>query len=1023
MRAFGPYPGEQVLNFRELGDRSFFLIHGPTGSGKSTILDAICYALYGDTSGGDRDGREMRSHLAEPGDLTEVTFDFALGGEAYRVTRRPEQERPRRRGGGTTLEPAQATLWRRTGLVGDDLEGTVLESQARRVTARVEELTGFRSDQFRQVVLLPQGQFQRLLRADSRERQGILETLFETETFRRIEEALKEAARGVTEAVREMERRRGLILEQAGAERPEELLARRAEAAGRLGEARRQREAWLREEARAREELAAAVQVVERFQERDRAGEALAALEGQQDDYRVRRRVLERAQKAAPLADLEAQVAQRGREAGEAEAVLAGAVAALEAARVAREAAAAALAREEAREGEARVARGRLDYLEGLADRVAGLEAARRSLTAALEAAAGTGVARAEARAALAGCQELLEGRRQALDKARGEAARTEALELAAREAAQALERGRRLEGARLGLGRAEGAHGEALRRLREADASLEAARAYQEGLERDWLAGQAAVLARGLVPGEPCAVCGSTHHPAPVLAGDELPGQAGLEAARGAVQVAEADRDAARTAETERQGVLLRCQAEVAALEDSLREGTSPALTDLTDLADLAALDVRARELEAALGAAAEAGRQARALEAEIRQLEEREALARAALEGAEEALRVATAGLERARAVAGERQGDIPEELRDAAALGKAREEAWARVEACREALEAARRQAGAAGEVLAGREAEERSARKVAVLARERAEEQVREFTARLRAAGFAGADDYRGACLAVGEMTALQAEIEGYEAGLTAARQRLDRARAAVADLAMPDLEALREAAVAAVDAVAGAAAEAAALETQMKQMDGWLEGLDRAAAELAALGVRYTVVGRLAEVAGGRNPHGVTFQRFVLATLLDDVLMAASRRLRLMSRGRYDLRRATARADQRQAGGLDLEVYDGNTGTTRSVATLSGGESFLASLALALGLADVVQSFAGGIHLETIFVDEGFGTLDPEALDLALGALVDLQRGGRLVGIISHVPELKERIDARLEVTAARGGSTARFVMS
>jgi len=147
------------------------------------------------------------------------------------------------------------------------------------------------------------------------------------------------------------------------------------------------------------------------------------------------------------------------------------------------------------------------------------------------------------------------------------------------------------------------------------------------------------------------------------------------------------------------------------------------------------------------------------------------------------------------------------------------------------------------------------------------------------------------------------------------------------------------------------------------------------------------------------------------------------LAAATQRLRLMSRGRYLLQRVAEAQGGRSAGGLDLQVLDQWTSTTRPVSTLSGGESFQASLALALGLAEVVQSTAGGIHLETIFVDEGFGTLDPEALDLAVRTLKDLQQVGRLVGIISHVQELKEHnIDARLEVTQGHRGSTAKFVV-
>jgi DNA repair protein SbcC/Rad50 len=207
-----------------------------------------------------------------------------------------------------------------------------------------------------------------------------------------------------------------------------------------------------------------------------------------------------------------------------------------------------------------------------------------------------------------------------------------------------------------------------------------------------------------------------------------------------------------------------------------------------------------------------------------------------------------------------------------------------------------------------------------------------------------------------------------------------------------------------------------------ITVQLRQLDAWLGDLCKTQDELETLEARYAVAGRIAEVASGHNAQGITFQRFVLAALLDDVLVAASERLHTMSRRRFSLQRATTRADRRLAGGLDLQVYDSYTGTTRAVSTLSGGESFLASLSLALGLADVVQAYAGGVHLDTLFVDEGFGSLDPEALDLAFRALVDLQRAGRLVGIISHIPELKERIDVRLEVIPTQRGSVTRFII-
>ncbi len=200
------------------------------------------------------------------------------------------------------------------------------------------------------------------------------------------------------------------------------------------------------------------------------------------------------------------------------------------------------------------------------------------------------------------------------------------------------------------------------------------------------------------------------------------------------------------------------------------------------------------------------------------------------------------------------------------------------------------------------------------------------------------------------------------------------------------------------------------------------MDGLAGALTSVAAELAEHEAAFGVIGRLSQVANGDNQLRLSFQRFVLGALLDDVLVAATRRLAIMSRGRYMLQRADEPRDGRKAAGLDLSVLDEWTGMQRPVSTLSGGETFLAALSLALGLAEVVQAYAGGIHLDTVFVDEGFGSLDEEALAAALEALTGLQQGGRLVGIISHVSELQEQIDARLQITAGRTGSTARFVV-
>lgn len=232
--------------------------------------------------------------------------------------------------------------------------------------------------------------------------------------------------------------------------------------------------------------------------------------------------------------------------------------------------------------------------------------------------------------------------------------------------------------------------------------------------------------------------------------------------------------------------------------------------------------------------------------------------------------------------------------------------------------------------------------------------------------------------------------------------------------------MPALDALTEAKTIAEKVHLDAVKEWQTKKNAIEQQEKNRKKIAACASRIDDLQEGYRVIGKLAQIAGGDNEKKLTFQRFVLSELLTEVAEVASARLLKMSRRRYTLQRTDERARKNAAGGLELEVFDNYTGMARPVGTLSGGESFLASLALALGLADVVQSYSGGIRLDTMLIDEGFGTLDPEMLDFAIKTLLDLQQGGRLVGIISHVPELKERIDARLEVLQTNKGSTAVF---
>jgi exonuclease SbcC len=290
----------------------------------------------------------------------------------------------------------------------------------------------------------------------------------------------------------------------------------------------------------------------------------------------------------------------------------------------------------------------------------------------------------------------------------------------------------------------------------------------------------------------------------------------------------------------------------------------------------------------------------------------------------------------------------------------------------------------------------------------------------WSARRKQAGFADDEAFEAALLGGEETERALRSIECFDADLREAEVRLRDAEAAAHGIDEPDLAAVARAAEVAQEQLGAAELDQGARVERRRQLDETVSRIGKAATRLASLEADFADAGRVAAVAKGDNPYRMSFQRFVLAALLDDVLSSASQRLHAMSKGRYRLQRVTREGGRRRPGGLDLEVDDAYTGKTRAVTTLSGGEGFQAALALALGLADVVQAYAGGIRLDTMFIDEGFGSLDPEALELAIDTLVDLQASGRLIGVISHVPELRERIPFRLEVEAATVGSRARF---
>ncbi|TSB32712.1 SMC family ATPase [Streptomyces benahoarensis] len=1020
--AFGPFGGAQTVDFDRLSRDGLFLLHGPTGAGKTSVLDAVCFALYGSVPGVRQAGQALRSDLADPWTPTEVVLELTVAGRRLEITRLPEQTRPKKRGTGTTREKAQSRLREYAPGPGEGGRWKALSRSHQEIGEEIGGLLGLNKEQFCQVVLLPQGDFARFLRADAESRARLLGRLFDTRRFAAVEERLAARRKAAAERVRGGDERLLALAHRAAEAAGEcpDLAALPAlpagSAAGIIPAARKPGTAGRRPAAEtvpdapgvgepgfaasvlvrmavarvaARERLALATCAERSAGEAERAA-ALAWEEAQERD-RVRRRLAEARDRAARLAGTAATDA-RDRERLAAAGRAAEVAPTLAWCATARREAEAADATERARRAElpASLAGAEPDHLAAREhaerEQLGALAAARRAeervaaLAAEREASEREGAADEDA---VAECAEWLDGwdaRRRALqervESAQEAVGRAEALEAAvatARERAAASRRRDEL------AARLERLRGESLA-ARERSAA-----AHERWLElKDRrLRGVAAELAAALRDGAPCAVCGATAHPDPAQPGEGHVGRAEEEAALAAYQERE---DAYRAAE----GRVREVHGELSAA--TAAAGDAPAAERAARVEELAAEYAEVWTVAAGVRAAREALTAAER-EAERRRTERQDAERRIA------------ARLSRREALEAER-----------AALRE--EVARARGE-CASVAERARR-----GERRAAMLAAVVDAAGAARTADRRLREAEEARAEAVASAGFADVAQAVAAQLPDAVRRELAERVAHREAEAAAAERELAdaEAAAAVATGAEVDPAAARRS----VEAAGRRLREAAAVRTGAQERCAALDRLShRATAEarqLAPLYAEFGVVGGVASlVAGvsGENVRRMRLESYVLAARLEQVAVVAGERLQRMSGGRYTLVHTDARSAGSRRSGLGLRVIDAWTGRERDTSSLSGGETFYASLALALGLADVVTDEAGGTRLDTLFIDEGFGSLDEQSLDEVLDVLDGLRERDRSVGIVSHVADLKGRIPAQLEVLKDRSGSAVR----
>ncbi len=904
MSAFGPYAGKQTVEMNRLGTSGIYLITGDTGAGKTTIFDAIVFALYGTASSDRRSGDMLRSRYAEPDTPTEVKLVFAYRNKEYEIRRNPTYQRLKLRGEGMTQENASAEL---------RLPGGEILTRTGEVDEKIREILGMTRDQFMQIAMIAQGDFLKLLLAKTEERRKIFSSIFRTGRYARLEERLKQEARQARKTYDDLVREIGFEQERA----------RLPEGTDRSG---LRDEEYLQAIEKFRDEAGKRLEEGEKKQELLRGElDALAARILAAEEQEKRKKALEETRQQ--WTKLQAAAEQRKQE--------------MEAAR----------SREpEAKEKEARlhVEQDRLqqyDRLEELkqqkiegekkqaSDEAARkkLEEARKVLTQQIQDCR----QKIKEKEALAGKAAALSGEKERLRSQGAEYNELKTLLEAYEEASEKWNRAAAIYQAACGK---EQEFGESYRRQ-----------------HRAFLDDQAGILAAELAENQPCPVCGSLHHPSPAMKTDDAPTRETVEQSQKRWEESKTAMDEAGRKAAALRGTRDSSLQHMEEKAKGLNMPTEPATLKETLMEEQKRFRSKWKEVKEALAASEAAAEAKVVLEEKLEMLqkkqeEDEEAYRKLELESAR-----LQEQIENLSANYSELKETLPYPDRESA--GKAASLLDREIREIREAVQSAEENEKAA----AGR---------------------IQEAEGRM------------------GELQKQIRESESAEA-MTSAELRENQKQ--------KKGEQLRLQAEAKEDSLIWETNSAAA--GSIRKLNGEREQAAR----------KYSMLQNLADTANGNlsGKQRIQLETYVQQQLFDRILVRANTRFRVMSGGQYDLIRRKEYQKNQQSG-LDLDVVDHYNGTTRSVSTLSGGESFMASLSLALGLSDEIQESAGGVQLDALFVDEGFGSLDEETLDQAMKAIQTLaEDGGRIVGIISHVTELQNRIDRQLLVRKMKsGGSTA-----
>ena len=1029
--AFGPYASKQVIDFEELKGRNIFVISGKTGAGKTTIFDAISYALYGEASGESRETDSLRSHFADDNTETYVELEFELRGEKYTVNRVPKQKKKKARGEGYTEKSADATLTLPDGKV---------ITKVKNVTDKIIEILGITREQFKQIVMLAQGEFKKLLLADSVEREGIFRKIFNTYDFEKIQAELKDKAANLsknrTKSKHEMEinlknikGEHDIVIDEyvdfpLVIEKLKDLLERDNNIYKTLNEEGKEVDNNLQVK---NQEKAIIETNNNLLKEKEIITKALEELLSKEDEYKNKAKAIIDGKNAKEVKYIEDKLIETTKKLTKREEDYNLSLKNIDSLKLEQEEANKLLQIEESKECDREKLSVEINNLNKLEEKIIELDSLNNKVMHLKQSAENSKLQIINNKKETEELKKSKEEKElQLKDIATLETKKVE-LESDIKAKNKTLDEVRELFKVIRSFQNTYIEHNNKAKEYKEFEVEYKKVKENYEKMDDLYKKEQAGILASKLQENEPCPVCGSTNHPnkATIKENLKIPTKEELKVAKENLDKLEKENlekinnlttlNSNKTTYLEQVNNHLSMLSATLNIDKTFNSETAKVVKNLgTELKSV--IDKLKDELLKVIDKISLKEKIEKELNLITTTINEREQ----SLIKLEECEKNYTTELTQNITKIDEYKKEIPENITDLKTLNNLIEVKTKELNISKEKLAKLRLENENLAKKLEGENSTSKEINKsIEELKLEIANNKA-NFNEAIKEQGFDNIQTYEDAKLQISMVESLEKEVENYNSELKLTKAKQEDIINKTKDIVFMDITTIDEE----IRSIQNNKKE---LESKLRELHAIIVGnktilknVENLNIEFKEIEEEYKVVGELADLANGKKAPYISFERYILASYFEDIIEAANIRLEKMTGDRFSLIRKTSKSKGAGQKGLELEIYDNYTDSSRDVSSLSGGESFKASLSLALGLSDIVQSNAGGVSLDTMFVDEGFGTLDPQSLDNAIDSLLELQRGGRLVGIISHVEELKERIDAKLEVTSTSKGSKVEF---